>query len=568
MTHHKLSRLLLVTTASFLVANASAFAQTVPDAAQGTASPGRVDRNLPVEPYTPRVAPQVEVKESVLQKAPAGAEKITFVLSGVQVDGMTLYTPAQIESLYADKLGAKISLADVYGIASALTNHYRNNGYILTQVIVPPQTIDGGIVHLKAVEGYIDTITVEGEKKDIPRDFIMGYASHVKDKGPLNVKELERALLLINDLPGISARSIISPSKTKTGAADLTILTERKVYDALISANNYGSRYLGPYQLSMAGSLNSALGLSERITGQVVVTPGSELTYVAAGYDQPIYSYGTALHFNINHSNTDPGFDLGQFDVTGHSDYMSVKVDHPLIRARQQNLTVYGLFDWRDVISKNIVDRREDSIRALRAGLNYEYLDTFLGAGANVINIELAKGLSIFGASDKGDANLSRALGDPEFTKLNVDMQRLQRVTSQVNLLVAAKGQLSSTPLLSAEEFGVGGMDIGRAFDSSEIIGDQGISGKLEVQWNTPQPIRFLETYQLFGFFDAGHVWNDDAAVVTQEQETATSTGFGVRATFPSQVKADFAVALPLDRDVQTQRDQDPRFYFNLSKAF
>jgi len=49
-----------------------------------------------------------------------------------------------------------------------------------------------------------------------------------------------------------------------------------------------------------------------------------------------------------------------------------------------------------------------------------------------------------FGASSKGDANLTRTLGDPRYLKAELQVQRLQRLTSDVNLLIQGQGQLAS----------------------------------------------------------------------------------------------------------------------------
>ena len=97
------------------------------------------------------------------------------------------------------------------------------------------------------------------------------------------------------------------------------------------------------------------------------------------------------------------------------------------------------------------------------------------------------------------------------------EAQRLQRVTSNVNLQLTARGQLANDALLASEEFGVGGINSGRGYDPSEIVGDDGISGSVEVQWNEPYPVSYLEDYQLFGFYDIGKVWNTDVATGADE---------------------------------------------------
>lgn len=553
-----------------LMSSASVFAQEAPSTSISIADPGRVSEEFRDRPEIRQVSPEIEVTETRVQGAPAGAENIRFRLDGLNIEGVSAYTANDLSPVYNDKVGQDITLADLYQIAANLTTKYRNDGYILTQVVVPPQTIEDGVARLRVVEGTIDAVVVNGPD-DRSTDLIRRYADKIHTGGPLNIKQLERQLLLINDLPGVSARSVLSPSPSQVGASDLQINVTRDPFDALVSVDNYGSRYLGPVQLSAAGALNNALKMNEKITVQTVVAPESwyELAYVSLAYEQPIFSHGTTVEVFASQTRTRPGYDLEQFDVKGQSDYASVTVEHPFIRSRAQNLDGRVLFDWRDVETENnLNDDREDHIRALRIGGRYDFMDSLIGIGINSVDLQLSQGLDLFGASDGGDDALTRAEGDGEFFKINADVQRLQRVTNSVNLLLAGRGQWTDDELLSSEEFGVGGTYIGRAFDSSEIVGDSGFSGKAELQWNKPIQWNMVEDYHVFTFFDAGRTFNDDATETKLKRETATSTGLGIRTEWAYGINADFTLAIPLNREVQTQGDEGPRAYFSISKRF
>ncbi len=377
---------------------------------------------------------------------------------------------------------------------------------------------------------------------------------------------MERNLLLINDLPGVNARSVISPSQTTPGGADLLIIVARDEYEGEVGINNFGSRFLGPIQLSAVGVARSILGLNESITAQIVTAPddGIELGYGSLTYAQPIGKYGTVLSTSASITDTDPGFTLDPFQVTGLSRSLSFKAEHPIIRSRNTNLSTRLGFDIRSSRSKNNVEpTREDRLRVLRAGAQIDFLDRLLGVAVNTIDLQVSQGTDWFGASDEGDANLSRADGDPSFTKGEIQIQRLQRITSSVNLLLQGRAQLSNNPLLSSEEFGLGGYGSVRGYDSSEVIGDDGISGKIELQWRTPQ-----NGLQLFGFLDAGTVWDKDATTSANKRNSLSSTGIGVRLNLPLDYNAEFTAAQPLHRDIETQSEHDPQFLFSLSKKF
>ncbi len=544
--------------------------------ATGIADPSRAGERLRQPDMTPRVEPAIAVKDVRPQGAPAGAENIKFTLNSIRFDGAGAYDDASLTSVYADKVGKTISLADLYSIAADVTRKYRNDGYILTQVVVPPQEISGGTPTLRVVEGYVSKITLQKENADAPIDMglIEAYAGQISQGNALNARDLERQLLIINDLPGVTARTVLSPSATTPGAADMLIIVSHDPFDGIVSADNYGSRYLGPVQLGAAGTLNSMLGNNEAITGQVVVAPQSwyELAYASTGYEQPIGKYGTKAHINASVTDTDPGYDLKQFDVEGRSYLVNVGVTHPFIRSRAENLYGRLNFDWRRVKSSNdIEETRRDRLSVLRAGGRYEFIDTLVGAAANTVDLELSKGLNIFGASEEGDENMSREDGDPQFTKLEAELQRLQRVTQSVNVLLAARGQIASNSLLSSEEFSVGGFNgFGRGYDPSEINGEHGIAGKVEVQWNDPVKLDpgYVDTYQLYSFYDIGRVWNEDATTNSQERDSLAAVGAGLRVDLPYEIDAAFAVAFPLTREPQTENDRDPKFYLSVSKRF
>ncbi len=543
--------------------------------ATGIADPSKAAERLSSPEITQQVAPDIRVGGAKSQAAPAGADKVKFQLSNISFSGTSVYDDAALEKIYADKIGQTISLADLYAIANDVTLKYRNDGYVLTQVVVPPQEISGGTAKLQVVEGFVQNINVRKADENAPIDMnnIQTYAAQISHGGPLNVKDLERQLLIINDLPGVTARSVLSPSQTTAGAADMDIIVDYDPIDALLSVDNFGSRYLGDVQLGAAATLNSFMGHNEAISGQVVVAPDSwyELAYGSLGYEQPIGSYGTKAHITGNVTDTDPGFDLKQFDVKGRSYLLNVGVTHPFIRSRAQNLYGRLNFDWRNVkSSNNIEDTRRDHLSVLRLGTRYEFVDTFITAGANTIDLEASKGMNIFGASEEGDANMTRSEGDPQFSKLELEIQRLQRITGSVNLLLAGRGQWASNALLSSEEFSVGGINSGRGYDPSEISGDHGVSGKVELQWKEPVAIdkSFVESYQLFGFYDIGRVWNEDATTSSQKIDSLASVGAGLRFDLPQEFDAGFAVAFPLTREPSTDNDNDPKFYLNVSKRF
>lgn len=552
-------------TAATLVAS-QAYAQPVPSSAEASRAGGQI------APMQTQMLPEVgtKIQTGGAVTAPAGADKVKLVLKSLAVEGQTVYDEVQIRAVYDQMIGTTITLADVFGIADRLTAKYRNDGYILTQVIVPPQTIDGGHVKLRVVEGFVENVTIQGATRANP-GWLEGYAAKLRAQKPLNSKALERYVLLINDLAGMNARAVLSPSKTP-GATDITLVVDQKPFDAFFQIDNRGTRFLGPLQLNAGVRFNNALGLYEGLNFQGVVTPDGmwsdrELTYGAFTWQQPLNHEGTRLSTTVSITDTNPGFTLTPFDVEGDAKAVNLDLTHPFIRSRNKNL--YGTLKF-NLLNSERTDNipgggAEDRLRVLRAGGTFQFTDSFLGV--NTLSAEASKGLDFLNASDAGDARLTRALGDPQFFKMNAEVSRTQRITNIFEAFLSATGQLSSDTLLASEEFGVGGANYGSAYDNSEITGEDGFAARFELRANNPVtlPVNLL---QIYGFVDGGQVNDPDNAVVRDRRRSLVSAGGGARLNLDDRFAGTLELAVPMTADVQTEGDDNPRLFATITGKF
>lgn len=561
---------LLLTTTVFLSTMLTTGAKAQLDI-PSSAQVGQSDSSVERPNFDTVTSPQINVPEVRIDNAPDGAENIMLTLNGINLEGVSAYSVAELQQIWADDLGQTISLNDVYGIAQQITRKYRNDGYIITQAIIPQQTIDDGYVTIKVVEGFIDDVILQDADDTIANQRVLNLANNLTQQRPLTASALERWLLIVNDIPGMSARSIISPSETTVGGANLTIIPSIKPFNASMNIDNYGSRYLGPLQASVAGQANNLLGLAETIQLQYVTDPDDdERAYGFLRYAMPINNYGTKIGFDYSHSDTVPGFKLDAFDVNGRSDVFGVDLSHPITRSRTQNLTGSLRFDYRSLRSKNIIDTftTQDRIASIRAGLDYNVFDNFWKPAVNQASLILSQGIKLFNVSENGDANMTRANGDPQYTKIEAELSRLQTLSQDFSILTSIKGQLSNNPLLSSEEMGFGGRGYGRGYDSSEIVGDDGFGASIELRWNPNHQISYIKDYEIFGFYDFGKVWNQETDVDSLETQSLASTGIGVRTDFTDTIKAEFIYAQPLTKDVDVYENTHGRFKFSLGASF
>lgn len=540
--------------------------------------PDRASQQLRIHPDrggTLNTAPSGAVLNSPgIATAPAGAETLRFVLQDVRLQGVTAYKPAVLNRYVTPYIGREISVADLYAMAAAMTVRYRQDGYILSQVIIPDQDIAGGLVTFQAVEGYIREVRVTGLDTNA-RQQAYAYAKSLTTSRPLRIQDMEHALHLIHALPGIVAETLVMPSADAFAAANLFITLQRVNWQGQMAFDNYGSRFLGPFQTSAALVTNSLFGDNERITLQMGAAPDDlstpEMTFASLAYAEPIGPWGTMIESHFSYALTQPGYTLRPFDIKGSALNTQVSLRQPFILRRNFTLSGWGTIEHHDVETENnIGDYRHDALRMLRLGAEAGLGDSWLGGGWTSLQVEYSKGLDLDGASQKGDPFLTRIEGNPQAEKWTAELQRQQYLTSRLRMVGAIRGQFSEDALLSSEEIGLGGFGngYGRGYDPSEVTGDTGVMGKIEVQWQETTQSPLLPSYEVYSFYDVGRIWNTDPTDDSLKRESLASVGGGVRLNLPMNTLADVTVATPLTRRVSAHDDKDTRVFFSLSKGF
>ena len=151
---------------------------------------------------------------------------------------------------------------------------------------------------------------------------------------------------------------------------------------------------------------------------------------------------------------------------------------------------------------------------------------------------------------------------DGRFFKAFAQATLFQPLPWGLAVFAEVDGQVSDRPLFSAEEFALGGARIGRAYDTAEISGEDGVGGVIELRYGA-QVFEWLAA-QPYVFYDAGIVWNDNAPAGADDA-ALNSAGAGVRLTLPYQLYLSYEAAKPLTRTPAVPGDKDLRHFFSLS---
>lgn len=496
----------------------------------------------------PRIAPPPVTAAPVLPAAPAqtpieGADKIKFVLRKVIIEGNTVYCTERLLAYAQPYINKEISVSTLQTITQEITTKYRNDGYILSHATLPAQSIQNGIVHIKVLEGFIDHVTVTDQCDIKNYGLLQAYGNRIKACRPLQMKVLERYILLANDLPGESVKAVITPSKTTQNAAELSLVATHKVYDATVMYDNYSTTFLGPEEFTYILHANSFFSAGDRTNVQSVMSQNpKELRFIEVSHSMPLNNNGLNFLMGGNYTETNPEAIISPLFVQGHTYTFFGSLNEPLIRSRSKNLNLYAAANYQTTFA-NILDTPlyTDRIRSLEAGFFFDLADSW--KGYNTLFFKGEKGFDIFGADQEGD--LARINGQSKYGKLNAEASRTQYLNPNISIYVAGKGQYSWEPLLPEEQFYFGGPDYGRAYDPAIILGDKGIAGKGELRVDTTPPIQHVRNIQYYVFYDAGIIWNYFTPGLVTHAD-ATCWGGGARLYFTKYFSGNIYLAKPL----------------------
>jgi hemolysin activation/secretion protein len=198
--------LLVAACAALPILVAPAWAQSV----QGPGfRPGTESQQL-TPLLTPRTSPEISIPEGTGETISEEAESIKLTLMTVIIEGSTIYTDEDLEPLYDKLLGRRISEGDVYRLAAAITDKYRADGYMLSRAVIPAQRIAAGFLDVMVFEGYIDAIEIHGGSP--VEDRVKADLDDLLKSRPVKGSELQHDLQLVNDIPGVTARTSFLPS--------------------------------------------------------------------------------------------------------------------------------------------------------------------------------------------------------------------------------------------------------------------------------------------------------------------------------------------------------------------
>ncbi|ASK21788.1 peptide ABC transporter permease [Halomonas sp. N3-2A] len=457
-----------------------AFAQLPPDAGQ------ILQQSEPRTAGPQSSTVQLNLQGQPLAEATPGGQQIS--LNSIRFRGNSHFTTSELLQLVQDQINRPQDLAGIQAIANRISQHYRDNGYSFAQALIPAQSLDNGILELQVVEGRYGQVTATSDDPTLAAA-TSPWLSSLRTGMPIESTSLERRVLLLGDLPGVSFTPIMRPG-TDLGEGDLEVqVHSRQRIMGSIGADNHGSRFSGEYRGRVSLSAHHLATLGDELS--LTSLYSNESTWLGdLRYSSPLGTSG--LRGELSYAYTDYALGKGFEGYTGTADAYSMGVYYPLVRSQQSNVSLSARYLYKDL--HDDIDlfnyRQATSSHSLPLGIRFDHRDALGAGGVTYGTVTLAPGTLSQAKTGLDDA-------DYGFTYITLDAARVQALGSGFEIYGRVNAQWADVDSLDgSESFSLGGPYGVRAYPVGEGSDSRGWLAQLEARYhvgNSMVPYVFVD---------------------------------------------------------------------------
>lgn len=482
----------------------------------------------------PRQQPQISVP-AVSEPIESGHQ---VQVHGFRIVGNSVLEQPEIEQLLKPAMGQSLSTSELHQLADELMSLYRDHGFFAAKVFIPPQSIEGGIVELHIYEGYFEQsgLLLRNTGERVNSDVVAAVLRDNLQPGELiKTADVERSILLIDDLPGISSHATIYPGES-VGAAHFLLETEdQPLFSGNVDYDNFGSYYTGQDRIGSTLYLNSPSKVGDQLIGRFV-TSGSDSNYAYLNYTRPVGSSGLRLGASADYMDYQLGKQYRQAGWEGDAMDARLFATYPVIRSRHFNVIAEVDYSHSQFHDRDNSGERSD--RLVRSGIfkiSGDHDDDLLASGVTYFDSSLTLGsVDLDGNDIYQDFDQLTAKSQGSFSKFNLGLSRLQNLGGSWSTYASLNAQWADSNLDSSQKLFIGGPFSLPGYPVGEASGDSGAQAHIDLRYDFSQ-LPWGGDLQVSASYSAGRVtlhkdtwdnWQAGNSIIDNEY-SLQSTGLG-----------------------------------------
>jgi hemolysin activation/secretion protein len=513
---------------------------------------------------------------------PAAEEKASFDVWEYRILGNSVLPRADIETLLYSNLGPGKTLDDVEVARAALEKIYRDRGYGTVFVDIPEQQVDEGIVRLQVTEGTIARVRVSGAKYFSNR----AIRAAVPAAQPGTVPHLPTLQQQLSDVNSLTVdRNVVPVLKAgpRPGTVDLGLTVKDEVpMHASIEVNNQYTSNTSELRAIAAASYDNLFGRLDSLALQYQTSPEdtSEVAVWAASYTARLPDSRSKLAFFYIDSDSDiatVGDNGTTISVLGKGQIFGTRYINPFHSSAAATHVFLGSVEYKD-FAESVLS--EDLLRTPISYINLSAGHTSAWRfDRQQVSLASSFNFGVRGMSNSPEEfRDKRARGRPNFWLARVDSAYSWQMTGQLSLRLRGSGQYAIEPIISNEQFSIGGADGVRGYREAEQLGDIGFKTSAEVAFAPIDLLAQRAQIGVFAFYDFGRssrlepLRNRDNVLIEGVDQTLRSAGVGIEFNAFGFLSGALTWAYPLMStpvaDIDGTKEGDSRIHFSIRSSW
>ena len=485
------------------------------------------------------------VSEPALIDVPSDKNGTFFYIKQIQLDGV----PKELSFL--SKIARKheqkhVTVSDITNIRNAFQRKLLDKGYVTSQVYIPEQNLNAGILQFMVMPGRVEDIQYSDSSAHGP----WRTAFPVRPGDILNIRDVEQGLEQMKRVSSQSVTMKLLPgTAVGTSIIELSIKQDKPVHGS-ISFDNSGLESTGVYQGSFTTSFDQVFRANDTFTmslsgdlsgsGSIKGTRAASLNYVIPhGKDTFSLSFSKSRYHQTIQSNP---YD---FTYSGKSTTMKAKWNHVWSRTQREKRAFDISISTRH--NHRFINDMEMPVQALRTtSMEFGVSNRkYIGNATLYSRLGFQWGIGALGAQPEHKASVAMGgptsryhmwLVDVDYRKPFIMGHRPASFTSSFHGQWVQGGKR----VYSVDTINIGNRYSIYGFDGEyTLMGDSGWYVRNEVSSVIPR----LNTEVYLGL-DVGAVYGKSTESLVGK--TIAGTALGVRGNYSSGLLFDAFVSTPL----------------------